>query len=75
MGFYRLTYNSLKHAGKGRELKASDDLLFNADLKEEAYFIIGHAIDDYNKLPLDTDRMNKLPFELLDLLQSSLWEI
>lgn len=68
--FYRLAYNSLKHAG-GRRKKASDDLFFEADLKKEAYFLIGSAIDDYNKIALPQGVINAdLSNELLDLLQS-----
>ncbi len=69
--FYRLAYNSLKHAGNGSKLKASDDLSFEADLQEEACYLIGSAIDDYNKLPLSRQTINtKLSDDLLTLLQS-----
>ncbi len=76
INFYRLTYNSLKHAGNGKKVKASDDLIFKADLKEEAYYLIGSAIDDYNKLPLSRETINtQLSDELLTLLQSPwAWE-
>lgn len=71
LAFYRLAYNSLKHAGKGKEVKASDDLTFKANLKEEAHYLIGSAIDDYNKLPLPQEVINKqLSGDLLTLLQS-----
>lgn len=71
ISFYRLTYNSLKHAGKGKTIKASDDLHFEANLKEEAYYLIGSAIDDYNKLPLSQQTINtQLSEDLLTLLQS-----
>jgi len=74
--FYRLTYNSLKHSGSGDEVKASDDLTFNADLKKEAHYLIGSAIDDYNKLPLSQEVINtQLSDELLTLLQSAwVWD-
>lgn len=69
--FYRLAYNSLKHAGKRNDVKPSDDLIFRANLKEEAYYLIGSAIDDYNKLPLSREVINKqLSDDLLTLLQS-----
>ncbi|WP_445427382.1 hypothetical protein [Alishewanella sp. HL-SH05] len=69
--FSRMAYNSLKHSGKG-ELKASDDLIFEANLSEEAYFLIGNAIDDFKRLPLPVRTINsELPGELLTLLQSS----
>lgn len=71
IAFYRLSYNSLKHAGKGSEIKASDDLLFKANLKEEAYDLINAAIDDYNKLTLSQRTINnELSDDLLTLLQS-----
>ncbi|ART83179.1 hypothetical protein CBP31_11620 [Oceanisphaera profunda] len=65
--FSRMVYNSLKHAGNG-SLKASEDLTFEADLPEEAYFLIGSAIDDFRRLPLSVRTING---ELLTLLQSS----
>lgn len=69
--FYNLAYNSLKHSGKGEKIKASDDLIFEANLKEEAYYLIGNAIDDYNKLPRSRQTTNtQLSDELLTLLQS-----
>lgn len=70
--FHHLVYNSLKHSGnRNSELKASDDLVFQADLKEEAYCIIGDAILDYNRLPLSQERVNTgLSGDLLTLLQS-----
>lgn len=72
IAFYRLTYNSLKHVGNGNKLKASDDLSFEADLKEEAYYLISSAIDDYNKLPLPQHTINtQLSDDLLTLLQSA----
>lgn len=46
MAFYRLAYNSLKHAGKGEKIKPSSDLYFEANLKEEAYCLISCAIND-----------------------------
>ncbi len=71
IAFYRLTYNSLKHAGIGEKIKPSDDLHFEANLKEEAYYLIGSAIDDYNKLPLSQKTINtQLSEDLLTLLQS-----
>ncbi|SFN28404.1 hypothetical protein SAMN05660284_01072 [Formivibrio citricus] len=71
IAFYRLTYNSLKHAGRGEKTKPSDDRFFEANLKEEAYYLIGNAIDDYNKLPLSRQTINtKLSDDLLTLLQS-----
>ncbi|WP_193582527.1 hypothetical protein [Laribacter hongkongensis] len=71
IAFYRLAYNSLKHAGDGKKVNPSDDLCFEANLKEEAYYLIGSAIDDYNKLLLPQQTINtQLSADLLTLLQS-----
>jgi hypothetical protein len=70
--FYRLIYNSLKHAGQAHAKIASDDLSFEADLKQEASYLMNSAIDDYNKIPFSQNEINtKLPDELLTLLQSN----
>jgi hypothetical protein len=72
INFYRLTYNLLKHAGNGKKVKASDDLTFKSDLKEEAYYLISSAIDDYKRLPLSQKIINtQLSDKLLSLLQSA----
>lgn len=74
IGFYRCTYNSLKHAGQGQDNPASKDLVINADLKDEAEFLIRHAVQDYNKIPepyITQEYINnEMPHELLDILQS-----
>ncbi|TJY55903.1 hypothetical protein E4T66_20150 [Sinimarinibacterium sp. CAU 1509] len=71
IGFYRLVYNSLKHAGDREKVKPSQDLLFDANLKEEAGHLISSAIDDYNKLSLLRRETNlELSDNLLTLLQS-----
>lgn len=71
ISFYRLAYNSLKHAGRDKKVKPSDDLQFDANLKEEAYCLIACAIDDYKKIPLPQQTINtRLSEDLLTLLQS-----
>ena len=71
IAFYRLTYNSLKRAGCGEKIKPSEDLHFDANLKKEAYYLIGLAIDDYKKIPLPQQTINtQLSEDLLTLLQS-----
>ncbi|WP_299263711.1 hypothetical protein [uncultured Psychrosphaera sp.] len=74
IGFYRFTYNALKHAGHGKNIPASKDLVIHADLKDEAEFLIRHAVQDYNKIPEPYITLeyinNNMPHELLDVLQS-----
>jgi hypothetical protein len=75
IAYYRFTYNSLKHAGlkkRGKvSIKASEDLTFFADLKEEAFHMVDAAIHDFNRLPLTQSFINTtLSDELLDLLNS-----
>jgi hypothetical protein len=73
IGYFRLVYNSLKHSGR-KGVKPSDDLTFEADLKEEAYLLIDAVIFDYKRLPLALGVINTmLTSELLTLLQSS-WD-
>jgi hypothetical protein len=73
IGYYRFAYNSLKHAGS-KDVKASDDLFFEADLEEEANLLIDAVVFDYKRLPLSQEVVNtKLSSELLTLIQSS-WE-
>ncbi|MDI1349695.1 hypothetical protein [Aquabacterium sp.] len=68
---YRMTYNSLKHAGESKKAPPSQDLTFEANLKEEAYYLIGHAIDDFKKIPFTPKQLNnEFSDDLLDLLQA-----
>jgi len=70
ISFHKLTYNSLKHAGnKRKNINAADDLILEANLKEEADYLIGNAIDDYNKLPFSQNM--ECHQDLLKLLQSN----
>jgi hypothetical protein len=55
MRFNKQAYNSLKHAGKGKNCKdiaASDDLEIHTDFIEEAEELIWAAIEDYKRLAL-----------------------
>ena len=57
--FYRFVSNALKHTGNERyQIKASADLTFEADLKDEAQYLISTAIDDLNKLGLPVEILN-----------------
>lgn len=71
--FYRRIYNSLKHAG-AKETPASQDLTLCADLKNEAEFLISHAVGDYSNIPepyiTQEDINKKMSYDLLDILQS-----
>ncbi len=68
--FYRLAYNSLKHAGD-RHTAASDNRFIEADLKNEAGYLLEDAIDDYRRLTmLEPDVNEQLSGELSHLLQS-----
>lgn len=49
--FTKLIYNSLKHAGHGKNLPASNDLKMKANLKEEAEILISKAVNEYNRIP------------------------
>lgn len=71
INFYRMTYNSLKHTGKKDKVKPSQDLILEANLKEEASYLIEHAISDFKKIPFTQSQINNiLPDKLLTLLQS-----
>jgi hypothetical protein len=52
MRFNKQAYNSLKHAGKGKMLAASDDLEIQTDLMAEAEELLWAAIEDYKNLSL-----------------------
>ena len=72
IGYYRFTYNSLKHSGdKRRDIKPSDDLNFTANLREEANWLIDAAISDFSRLPHQLSTINNVfSDELRTLLQS-----
>lgn len=72
IGYYRFTYNSLKHSGDDRRaIKPSDDLNFTADLREEADWLIDAAISDFNRLLQEPNTINnEFSEEFLTLLQS-----
>ena len=53
--FNKQAYNSLKHAGKGNSLAASDDLEINADFFEEAEELLWAAIEDFRNLPISPE--------------------
>ncbi|MBA5689146.1 hypothetical protein [Rugamonas apoptosis] len=72
--FLRNPYNHLKHAGKDRgndKSLPSEDLMFYADLRNEADWMVAMAIEDYSRLPLNPENLSG---ELLELLQS-FWPI
>jgi hypothetical protein len=65
-------YNSLKHAGNdSKQLRASDDLDFDADLKAEAEQKILDARAEFMRLPLGPGATNKFSDELRDFLTSN----
>jgi hypothetical protein len=52
-GTFRQNYNGLKHAGNLRKnIKASQDLTLNADLRKEASHLLDAARRDFNFVPL-----------------------
>ncbi|OCH01917.1 hypothetical protein [Aliivibrio fischeri] len=53
--FNKQAYNSLKHAGKGKKLAASDDLEIETDFAEEAEELLWAAIEDFNNLPISPE--------------------
>lgn len=73
----KFTYNSLKHAGTSKHngnkevIKAADDLNFKADLKEEAYWVIDHAITDFIQVYyLQIEINTQFSEEFIQLLRS-----
>ena len=50
--FNKQAYNSLKHAGNGKKLAASDDLAIEADFREEAEELLWAAIEDFKSLTI-----------------------
>ncbi|MFA0335245.1 MULTISPECIES: hypothetical protein [unclassified Vibrio] len=55
MRFNKQAYNSLKHAGKGKQLAASDDLDIETDFAVEAEELLWAAIEDFNGLPISPE--------------------
>lgn len=55
MRFNKQAYNSLKHAGKGKQLAASDDLEIETDFAVEAEELLWAAIEDFKSLPISTE--------------------
>lgn len=53
--FNKQAYNSLKHAGKGKKLAASDDLEIEADFREEAEELLWAAIEDFKSLTISAE--------------------
>ncbi|NOI74006.1 hypothetical protein [Vibrio owensii] len=68
--FDRGIYNSLKHTGiPQQDLSASDDLIIEADFKNEAEEIIYDAVHDFNALKFDENfQYHQLPEEIITLL-------
>ena len=65
-------YNSLKHAGdSSRNLKPSDDINFDADLKVEAEQKILDAKAEFRRMPLGQGAINKFSDDLHDFLSSN----
>jgi hypothetical protein len=72
MAHNNFIYNSLKHAGDtSRNLKPSDDINFDADLKVEAEQKILDAKAEFSRLPLAQGAINKFSDELHDFLSSN----
>ncbi|AXV67080.1 hypothetical protein D0907_17295 (plasmid) [Pseudoalteromonas lipolytica] len=55
MRFNKQAYNSLKHAGKGNQLAASDDLEIETDFAVEAEELLWAAIEDFKGLPISPE--------------------
>ncbi|ELQ2466339.1 hypothetical protein QTG64_004108 [Vibrio vulnificus] len=55
MRFNKQAYNSLKHAGKGKQLAASDDLEIETDFAVEAEELLWAAIEDFKSLPISPE--------------------
>lgn len=53
--FNKQAYNSLKHAGNGNKLAASDDLEIEADFCEEAEELLWAAIEDFKSLTISAE--------------------
>ncbi len=68
--FDRRIYNALKHTGIPQQgLSASDDVVLEADFKNEAEEIIYDAVHDFNSLKFDKNfQYHQLPEEIILLL-------
>ncbi|KQV78485.1 hypothetical protein ASD15_21985 [Massilia sp. Root351] len=72
--YYQLAYSALKHAGfPGKNIKASENLEFETNLKEEAYYLVDSAINDYIKIP--AQYLPSAPSEALQILLAKPWEL
>lgn len=59
ISLFKYVYNSLKHSGVPKDnIKASDDLEIQCDLKTEARDLIMHAKTDMHKLNLSHDDLS-----------------
>jgi hypothetical protein len=67
----KFAYNTLKHAGGKKDIKAVDDLIFEANLKEEAFWVIDYAITDFRQIFIPQSVINaQLSADFLQLVQS-----
>jgi hypothetical protein len=60
-----------KFAYNTKDIKAVDDLIFEANLKEEAFWVIDYAISDFRQIFIPQSVINtQLSVEFLKLVQS-----
>jgi hypothetical protein len=71
IGCDSFVYNSLKHSGnKIKKIDASQDIFFEADLKEEAEQLIRTAISEFMAVPHSQGAIESFDSSLLDLVNS-----
>lgn len=70
-GFFRVVYNSLKHAGnKSKDIQPSEDLEFEADVKREAAHMLDVAKADFSEISVSAEIRNLCSKSFIDLLES-----
>ena len=70
-GIFRETYNAFKHSGnKRKNIKPSEDLEFETDLKLEAGRMLDVAKSDFKEISVSDDIRKNIPRESIELLES-----
>lgn len=69
-GMFRHKYNSLKHAGNGRKLPASEDLEIGMDVKREAAHRLCSAKQNFQQFAILQPTRETFSPEFLAILQS-----
>ena len=68
-GVFRQTYNSFKHAGNNRKnIKPSEDLELETNVKLEAGRMLEVAISDFKEITVSNEVRNSISQEFINLL-------